>query len=501
MKKQKPKAYAFCRKIKQTIEKYHMLEIGDGVVAGISGGADSICLLYVLCALQKEYKLRIAALHINHGIRGEQAAADEEFVRRECEKLGVQFQAVHHNVPALAAQWGMTEEEAGRKVRYEAFHCAAIEFGYEKIAVAHNENDNAETFLFQALRGSGIWGLSGIAPARKEDGHTIIRPLLFVSRVQIEEFLAEEGHSFCTDRTNLINDYTRNRIRNELLPMAKEAVNAGAVSHLAQAAAQMYELSGFLRVWVEEAYQRAVREEDCAKTKLISIDLSVYEQLPLFLQQEIVLKAIGRAAGGQRDIARTHIEAVCGLVRAQTGKSISLPQKIIAIRQYGQIQIAPKERGEHEILPQLDPENYFCVDNIPKVVTFGKYELHLYLSEGGLPASRQENKKNSLNEKNCYTKCFDYGKIENILVLRTKRPGDYIQINGGTHRKRLKALFTDMKVPGEYRERLPLLTMGSHVLWAVGVRSSEGFLATENTKQILVVELKKRGQKLQWQKK
>ncbi len=499
MKKQKPKAYAFCREIKQSIEKYHMLETGDGVVAGISGGADSLCLLYVLCALQEEYKLRLAALHINHGIRGEEADADEEFVRRECEKLGVVFRAVHRDVPALAAQWGMTEEEAGRRTRYEAFYHAALELGYEKIAVAHNENDSAETFLFQALRGSGVWGLSGIAPIRKEYGTTIIRPLLFVSRARIEEFLEEEGHPFCTDRTNLSKDYTRNRIRSELLPMAAEMVNAGAVSHLAQAAAQMYELSGFLQTQVEEAYQRAVREEG-AENKEISIDISVYKQLPSFLQREVVFRAVGRAAGGQRDIARTHIEAVCNLICAQTGRRISLPHEIFAVRQYGQVLIAPREGREHK-MPQLDPESYFCVDTIPKVLTFGQYELNLYLSKGNLTVRCAENEKNSLNERNCYTKCFDYDKIENILILRTKRPGDYLQINGGTHRKRLKDLFTDMKVPGEYRERLPLLTMGSHVLWAVGVRSSEGFLATENTKQILVVELKKRGKKLQWQKK
>lgn len=539
----KAEAFAFYKERKRYIEKHGMLNVGDGVVVGVSGGADSMCLLHVLWALQKEYGLRLAALHVNHGIRGAAADADEEFVRRECETLGVPFCAVHEDVPALAAQWGLTPEEAGRRARYRAFHSAAEALGYKKIAVAHNENDNAETFLFQALRGSGIWGLAGIAPCRMEEGHTIIRPLLSVSRARIEAFLALEGHAFCTDMTNLAPDYARNRIRNELLPKAEEQINSGAVGHLAQAATQMYEIREFLEKYVKEEYQKTAKEiKENAGCRRVCLEIPVWEQQPVFLQREVALYALGRAAGSRRDISRAHVEALCGLMRLQTGRRIELPHGLCAIRRYNQVQIAqregdagsgalarfvragaenkadadrealirpaptePESAAQYREFPQMPPECVLRADHFPQTFSLGGYELSLRRIAGGLAEYRAQcgegNEKNSLNEKNCYAKCFDYGKIGNILVLRTKRPGDYILINGGRNKKGLKALFTDGKVPVEYRGGLPLLAAGSHVLWAVGVRNSEGFLVTENTKQILVVELRKRGQELQWQKK
>lgn len=611
-------AYAFYKKVRQYIEKHQMLAPGDGVVAGVSGGADSMCLLQLLCALRGEYGLRLAVVHVNHGIRGEAADEDEAFVRRECEKRGVLFRAVYADVPALAAEWSCPEEAAGRRVRYAAFRTAAAEYGCGRIAVAHNKNDNAETFLFQALRGSGLWGLSGIAPCRtQEDGGeyfgagedgggqppapVVIRPLLCAGRAQIEEYLAAEGVDFRTDSTNLTGDYARNRIRNELLPLAERTVNAGAAEHLAAAAAEVRELSEFICGITQESYRKVAHEEaaerkcrgaaceeaaggkcrsaacgEAAERKCrsaaceetawkfcvpsepkeytVCIDIPAWRALPAFLQKEVVLYALGRAAGSRRDIGRAHVEAVCALMRGATGKSVNLPCGMLAARSYDTLRIVPEHMresgglpgdigipsgqqaaegartaaGTHQAagntrsaggLPRLAPGSRIEIASLPASFALGEYVLTLRLEECGGPegtavpaevlkteeqsapdARRMAdviqnsiaNEKNSLNPKNCYTKWFDYGKISDTLVLRTRQAGDYIVIQKDGSKKSLKSVLIDKKVPRECREALPVLAAGSRVLWAVGVRSEEGLYVTENTKQILVAELKKK---------
>lgn len=502
-------SYSFYKKIEQYAAQNAMLEKGDGVVAGVSGGADSMCLLHILHALGKAYGLHLVAVHVHHGIRGADADADEAFVRGECARLGVLFEAVHADIPALAAKWGCPQEEAGRRVRYEAFRKACTTYACKKIAVAHNENDNAETFLFQALRGSALWGLAGIAPCRAEGAFTVIRPLLGVGRAQIEAYLAAEGIGYRTDATNFTADYTRNRIRNELLPWAERAVNAGAVSHLAKAAEGMHELAGFVQEQMLAGYQKVAREVEFTDSgkREVWLEHAAWEALPAFLQKEVLLYAIGRAAGSRRDIGRVHVQAVSGLMGASVGKRVELPGGFLAIRTYDAVWVAPKNRviplHKNEAVPpdaaqapypQLVSAGSKKITSYPAEFALGAYGLTLKLlpAEPGYVTNWNEIEKNSLNPKNCYTKCFDYGKIRNALVLRTRQAGDYVVINQDGSKKSLKSLLIDQKVPAAYRERLPLLAAGSTVLWAVGVRGGEGFYVTQNTKQVLVAELRRK---------
>lgn len=515
----KAESYGFYKKIERYAMQNAMLEQGNGIVAGVSGGADSMCLLYILHALGKTYGLRLVAVHVHHGIRGARADADEAFVRGECARLGILFEAVHADIPALATKWGCPQEEAGRRVRYEAFRKACAVHACQKIAVAHNENDNAETFLFQALRGSGLWGLAGIAPCRAEGGFTVIRPLLCASRAQIEAYLGAEGIRYRTDETNVTSDYARNRIRHELLPLAERAVNAGAVPHLAKAAEGMHELAGFVQEQVFQGYRKVAREGDgmpghgeewepdsCPGE--VWLDIPAWEALPAFLQKEVILYAIGRAAGGRRDIGRVHVQAVAGLMGAAVGKRVQLPCGLLASRMYGAVWIAPARLSVSLLpadampslgaaqgtYPQLASKGSTEITSFPSKFSLGMYELSLSLLPHGQEYGihGQEIKKNSLNQKNCYTKCFDYGKIRNTLVLRTRQAGDYVVINQDGSKKTLKSLLTDKKVPVGYRERLPLLAAGSTVLWVVGVRSGEGLHVAQNTKQVLVAELRRK---------
>lgn len=572
-------AYRFYNKIKHFVRQNAMLVPGDGVVAGVSGGADSVCLLRILHALGPEYGLRLVVVHVHHGIRGADADADEAFVRDECARLGILFEAVRADVPALAAQWGCPLEEAGRRVRYEAFRKAAALHGCGKIAVAHNENDNAETFLFQAFRGSGIWGLAGIAPCRAEGEFVLIRPLLCVGRPRIEAYLAAEGAAYRTDASNGSMDYTRNRIRGELLPLAQSSVNAGAVAHLAEAAAGLREAADFLRGLVADAYRRVAREGASEPPGEVLLDAAAWQALPPYLQKEVIRYALGHAAGGGRDLGRVHVQAVCGLMCGAVGKRVSLPRGLAAIRTYDAVRIVPaggetcgenrkscsdggeirgesretcadsgeirmesrescgdggeirvesrencgggKIRGENRKncgggkirreswetcaatagrrkdpipqdpdIPRLAQEGCVTITSFPARFDLGKYELTLHLAD--IHGDYGDYEKKSINPKNRYTKCFDYGKIRNTLVLRTRQAGDYVVINADGSKKSLKSLLIDKKVPAGCRGRLPLLAAGSSVLWAVGVRGGEGFYVTQNTKQVLVAELRRK---------
>ena len=218
------------KKALATISKYHMLKKGDSVVLGISGGADSVALLHLLCKQREELNLTLFVVHINHGIRGVEADRDEGFVRKLCARWRVNFKAETFDVPKMAKEMGITEEECGRHVRYEAFENCLKANNASKIAVAHNLNDQAETLVMRLCRGTGLTGLSGIAPVR---GH-IIRPLIECSREEIEAYLEELHQPYCTDSTNLKEDYTRNKIRLNLLPYMEKEMNAGVIRNLAK---------------------------------------------------------------------------------------------------------------------------------------------------------------------------------------------------------------------------------------------------------------------------
>src|SRR5699024_2969941 len=219
-----------------------MLKMGDRIVIGVSGGADSVCLFYVFLDLVKKYNLELFVVHVNHGIRGQEADKDEAFVKSLCKEHRVSFISVKKDVPKIAKLEGLSEEEAGRNVRYEAFYQCYLENACNKIAVAHNKNDNAETILFHLFRGSGIKGLSGIPPKRD----SIIRPLLCVEREEIERYLEKKKIPYIIDRSNLEEDYTRNKIRHKVLSYAKDEINYGAVANITNSAAMLTEIQDFL---------------------------------------------------------------------------------------------------------------------------------------------------------------------------------------------------------------------------------------------------------------
>ena len=275
-------------KIESYIRQYHMIEKGDRIVIGVSGGADSVCLLMALCSLQEKLGFQVLVCHVNHELRGEEAAQDEAYVEMLCHKMQVPFFAFHENVELIAKKRKESLEEAGRYVRRQAFEQLCREQGGTKIATAHHSNDNAETMLLNMARGTGLRGLCGIRPVYGK----WIRPLLDLSREEIEQWLKDCDIRYCVDETNQEDEYTRNRIRHHVIPTLEEQVNTRTIEHFVKLSEQ----------------------------------------------------AESEVAGAQKDIESRHILAVLQLFERQTGRQIDLPYSITAKRMYEGVLLAKGDK-------------------------------------------------------------------------------------------------------------------------------------------------------------
>ncbi|MBR5968163.1 MAG: tRNA lysidine(34) synthetase TilS [Lachnospiraceae bacterium] len=477
------------QKVIDYIKLNNMLSRGDGAAVGVSGGADSMCLLNILFSLKDRFGLKLIAVHVNHGIRGASADADEHFVEAFCREKGIEFRAFHADIPKLAKEKGLTEEEAGRQFRYECFANVCAEEDLKCIAVAHNRDDNAETVLFNIARGSGISGLRGIAPVRAFGEYTIIRPLLDCSRAEIEEYLADKGIAFRTDETNLTEEYSRNRIRNTVIPILKESINSEAAAHIAGAAKRAAELEDFLaceakkRVEELKAAGKYTEKTDEGRIVRIGIDTGALEAMHPALRSVILRGAMGALAGKLKDIEEIHVRAAEGLIANQVGRSLDLPYGITARRDYGSIVLETVKKPENTAFSY-------------KVTEIGSEPCEVLLPDGKRLILRLIPCEKNLNiPGNDYTKFFDYDKIKGSIAVRTRCEGDHLLVKAGAGSgklcsKSLKTWFIDNKIPGPDRDGMILLAEGSHVLWIAGRRRDDSCYVTDDTQRILVAELK-----------
>ena len=444
------------RKFVQFIEKNKLFEKNEKLVVGVSGGADSVCLLSLLCKLKEEMNFQITVVHVNHQIR-EEADKDADFVRALCEKNKVEFVLRKYQVNSLAKEWNMSSEEAGRKVRYETFSEVLGE-DLGKIVVAHNQNDVAETVLFNLFRGSASAGLSGIKPMNGN----IVRPLLCFSRDEIEAYLKEINLEYCIDQTNLTDDYTRNKIRNHILPYAEENIVKGSTSHIYATAAFLREQEEYLEEETERNFHKVANlSEEGTTLKIIGEE---FLKLHGFMQKRVVYKAIEQLAKSRKDITSKHIDGVINLFHKEGMKCTDLPYNLQAKSSYKDVSIGIKEKDLEEKIEERPLEE-------AKEFTFRVFSAKM---------------PDTIPEKQ-YTKWFDYDKIEGTLTVRSWREGDYLTVLNGKHQKSLHRYFIDEKIPKDERDKILLVTQGSHVLWIVGRRISDHYKLDENTKQIIEI--------------
>lgn len=491
------------KKVWDYIREKQMISAGDFLVAGVSGGADSMCLLELLRRYREKVDYSLKVVHINHQMRGEEADADEEYVRRYCSDNGVDFLAVSCDVPKLARQEGLSLEEAGRKARYRAFQEVCLEWknrnadmpersgdgnsnGNSKIALAHHQDDLAETMLHHLARGTGIAGLCSLKPV---SGNRI-RPLLCLTREEIENYLSENQISWCTDSTNAEDEYTRNRIRHNIMTDLKEMVNPAAVSHMAQTAQELEEIDTYLQKMAEECRREYVVQND--RNSFFREDMKRKESV---LQKKIFMAEMKRISGRQKDFERVHVEAAKNLWGKQVGKCVRLPYGLEAVREYTGIRIAVMKmdsEGAQEKDQCRERAGYLLP--IPGILRVEDFTVECALLDFSWNSSEEEKNGifplnfSQITEKK-YTKWFDYGKIKGNAEFRHRQPGDRISVHPSGGSKKLKDYLIDRKIPREERDTLWLLTSGQDVVWVVGDRMNQNYKVTETTRQVLYMRI------------
>lgn len=458
-----------------------MLTCGDRVIAGVSGGADSVCLFLMLLELRKKIGFDLIAVHVHHGLRGEAADQDQQFVEALCEQHRIPLEIFRVNLESIAKKRKQSLEEAGRMVRREAFDSVCKKYGGNKIALAHHQNDNAETLLWNLSRGTGLDGLGGIRPVNGK----FIRPLLCMNRKEIEEYLAKRKQSYCIDETNAGTDYTRNKLRHLVLPILEEQVNSAAVRHMNETMEQIWELQEYMQEQVEDAYQECVQEH-FEKACWIQIQQKSFETFPELIKKMVIRKGMEQVGGKKRDLSHKHVDVMMELMNKQVGRTLDLPYEMHAKRNYEGIRLEKQrtysfgEEKKAEIMQECMVEL-----NIPGETILADRNLKLRCKILEKP------KNLSIKDipQKIYTKWFDYGIIKSSLYIRTRQAGDIIVIDEKGHQKKLKNWFVDEKIPKEVRDSQLLLAENNEILWVLGHRMSQAYQVKQSTKWILQIEV------------
>ena len=436
------------------IQEHQMVSPNEGVLVGVSGGADSVALLLLLFQLAKLLQVKLYAITVHHGIRGKSADRDVLYVEDLCKKLHIKLYKEYVDVPALAKMKGYSEEEAGRKARYDCFYKIASKIEMElgkpcHIAVAHHSQDQCETILHNLLRGSGLTGLRGMMPVRNR----IIRPLLETNRKEIEAYLQEKNISYCTDETNDELIYTRNKLRRKVIPYLKEEINVKSEEHILQAANQILQAEEFILEYVKSWIQKNIKKNNLP----VEIPLKEFLEEKPIVQGSIIRVLFEENKLSLKDITYLHIEQARKISQKQVGSIFEFPRNVQLRKGYDSLILEKKALEERTF-------------TLPDV----QYKIFSYDSNEKIP-------------KNSCVKWFDYDKIKSTLSVRTRQIGDYMQIYPQGGNKTIKSIMIDKKIPKEKRDEIPLLAEGSHVLWMMGYRISEAYKVTENTKTILQV--------------
>lgn len=595
------------RETEDFMVRHGMLKKGGRILAALSGGADSVCLLYVLAGMREKWDLEVRALHVHHGLRGAEADRDQAFSESCARSLGIPFSCVQVNVRQLAAQEGLSEEEAARSLRYQALEEAACRWELEEnsapgpgqieeasrrteevpwqtaealkqtslvqIAVAHHRDDNAETVLHHLFRGSGLRGLSGIRPVRGR----IIRPLLWAGRQEIAAFLREEKVSWIEDSTNASEAYTRNRLRNQILPLICSQVNSRAPQHISQAAELIGQADAYLEMqaarWLEEhgvKYGGGTEAGEMPKLqkteagempkpqkteagempspqitepgeipkpqktaldgRRIQADGRALSREPEIIRTYVVRQMMEETAAGMRDLSSVHVRDVLALLEKQSGSQADLPGGLCAWKEGETLILGYRGRKSGKECPSRQTEREYpgeqsgkaypsrqsdkgCLGRRPRkghpnqqsgqempsvlcgIPPFIPGEPHRLFAEAAgdgealsLEFTAFFLEKGMNFPQKQYTKWFDYDKIQGALSVRTRQTGDYFLLPGGG-RKSVKSYMIDQKIPAGIRDRILLLAEGSHVLWIIGWRISEGAKITPKTRRILQVHV------------
>jgi len=481
-----PAADALMERFQRTIARHRMLETGDNVLVGVSGGPDSVALLTLLTRVRAGRRLRLAVAHLNHRLRGLRSDEEAASVRRLAEAMGLSFFGATRDVHRLRRQRRISLEEAGRMARYTLFHRLAATHGFDKLALGHTADDNAELVLMNLFRGSGPAGLAGIPPVR--DGW-IIRPLIEARRSEVITFLTRNNLQYADDASNRDTRFLRNRIRHDLMPVLRSAYNPGIAGALNRLAAILRSEADWIDGLVRQ--QMKTTAHSVHKSRIV-LSVSALADLHPALQRRLLRQAIHHVQGGLRRISFRHIDAVIrqsagaaqhdtilhlpgGLRTARKGDRLSIFRGNAPGKPPGKAHVDARETGPGHPIPRPQRRT--------QTLDVDSLGIRLRLSEIPPPD------RITLLTAGQRTAFFDMEKLVFPLCVRCGRSGDRFAPLGAKGTQTLKKFFTDHKIAREKRRRTPVIVSRGTIIWLVGQRIAEPLKVTPDTRRVLKIEL------------
>jgi tRNA(Ile)-lysidine synthase len=458
--------------VKRTIDLYHLLERGDGLIVGVSGGMDSMVLLHVLNTYRQESDLSLVVAHVNHGLRPGESEREAELVQKESERLGLPFEYGQFDVKEFQEAAGLSLQDAGRRIRFHFFKDLLLKHHAQKIALGHHADDQVETILLRLMRGSGLKGLKGMLPVR--DGK-VIRPLLEVWRREIESFATGNRIPSLLDSSNLKKKYLRNRLRLTLIPLIEREYQSNFKAVVMRTSTILKEENDYLEREAEDVCQKIVREEK----DTLSFGFSEYESLHKAIQKRVLQKMLDKIYGGEM------IEGGEGWEVSPIYKNLrqpsrsflrELPHGIFIEKRYDIVSLG---KGRVKAVPPFEVElispGRTLVEEIGREVVIEE-------------TTSRDIRFGGLNEPRNMA-LLDYQNLQFPLRMRNFRPGDRFQPMGVKGTQKLKEFFIDHKIPRFERSKIPLLISGEMIAWIVGYRINERVKVTEKTEKVLRIEL------------
>lgn len=435
-------------KVNKTIDKYNLLDNVSSICVGVSGGADSVCLLDILNKLSSQYNYSLTVVHVNHNIRGAEAIRDSEFVRNICQNLNVTFNLVSENVPQISAETGESIEECGRRIRYKSFN----EIGCDVIAVAHSLSDSIETSLFNISRGTGLKGAAGISAKRDN----IIRPLIECTTDEIREYCRVNNLSYVTDSTNLSDDYTRNFFRHQIITKFKD-INVRFEDNYKKFLETVNDSDNFIDKCADELIKNSYLNDRFDKLSFIQAHKAVATRA--------LYKILYNASPVTADFVKVRI--IYDLLSENRNGSVELNKKLF-------VSIDEKSFFLHH-LNEFKSESYKCnVLNGKCITPFGKYTFHFGNDE--------------FKQKYSFRSLIDADKLSGDLYIRSRVEGDIFTSPIRNNTKRVKKLFNEMKIDRKIRHEIGILCDDYGIVWIENIGTNKRCAVDENTVNFLFVK-------------
>ena len=461
-------------KLKSYLNYESLVENGDKILLGVSGGPDSLAMLDLFYRIRESFNLELIVFHLNHCFR-EEATSEAKFVEQICNEYDIKVFIEKCDVPQIAKQKGLSSEEAAREVRLDFMTEKASQLNVDKIALAHHKDDLVETIFLNLVRGSGLKGLSGISPCTEIRQFKIIHPLLSLYQEEIEDYCKERNLNPRRDPTNQQTIYTRNKVRHKIIPYIEQEINPSVKEVMVRMSNLIREEDDYLDKLAKKSLQNVIIDKNKDQ---FTLSLDGLKNLPPVIRRRVIRKSIYYVKNEPANLYYKHYQDIDELImNGETGKMLDLPDEIKVKRLYDKIII---KKGD---FINFDAQYCYVLKFPEKKVLPGNKIIETdFLSE-----DMYQWKDEAIKDNTCL---FDFDKVSLPLKVRNRRNGDKFKPLGMKGIKKLKDFFIDEKIPRNKREKIPIIVDGNNIIvWIASLRMNEDFKITGNTKVIGRIKL------------